>query len=424
MPFLNNQPLNDVTFVDSLNGWAVTRISTTSDTGYILKTINGGDNWFITNRIYGYMSRIIFLDQNTGFVCGSLNSTAYGSLFKTTNSGLNWNQINVPPSLVLHDMYILNNDTMWEVDEYISGSIYRTTNGGINWTQQDSIFGDHFNKIYMFNRNIGFACTDFQLFKTTNSGENWVQISGSSQSNAFNDVFFIDSLVGWKSNLPSSDSNMVKTTDGGFNWVTQMLPHGGLISVSSGMGRFSKISRDTIWGSNGSLFYGSGRYRGFIWFTSNGGSNWYFQLPDTSFGIPLFGATNFVNNKIGWSYGSYNTGIHTKTGGNDTFFTPIKKISSSIPGRYILFQNYPNPFNPVTKIKYVIMSNMKHERSDIKLIVYDITGKEISVLVNENLAEGEYEVQFYGTNHSSGVYFYSLTVDGILIDTKKMLILK
>jgi hypothetical protein len=86
---------------------------------------------------------------------------------------------------------------------------------------------------------------------------------------------------------------------------------------------------------------------------------------------------------------------------------------------YKLEQNYPNPFNPKTNIRFKI--------KDSKFIivkVYNLLGKEVETLVNEKQAAGTNEVSFDGSNYSSGIYFYSLFVDGIRIDTKRMILLK
>ncbi|MDQ3019122.1 MAG: T9SS type A sorting domain-containing protein [Bacteroidota bacterium] len=99
----------------------------------------------------------------------------------------------------------------------------------------------------------------------------------------------------------------------------------------------------------------------------------------------------------------------------------ISNISSSVPDGYTLYQNFPNPFNPVTRIKFDIPADIS--KINVKLIVYDISGKEIEILVDEKLNAGSYEVQFNGANLSSGVYFYKIT-NGNYADTKKMFLLK
>ncbi|MBK8551241.1 MAG: T9SS type A sorting domain-containing protein [Ignavibacteria bacterium] len=101
----------------------------------------------------------------------------------------------------------------------------------------------------------------------------------------------------------------------------------------------------------------------------------------------------------------------------------VNSISSVIPNTFTLYQNYPNPFNPVTKIKFDISTNAKSQSSDVKLFVFDVSGKEIQTLVDEKLKAGSYEVEFNGAGLASGVYFYMIET-GEFFDTKKMLIIK
>jgi aminopeptidase N len=103
----------------------------------------------------------------------------------------------------------------------------------------------------------------------------------------------------------------------------------------------------------------------------------------------------------------------------------IQNISDIVPAKYAVYQNYPNPFNPVTKIKFDVAgqtSNVKRE-SGVKLIIYDILGREAATLVNQYLKPGSYEVEFDGMNYSSGIYFYVLTA-GDFTDKKKMVLIK
>ena len=101
----------------------------------------------------------------------------------------------------------------------------------------------------------------------------------------------------------------------------------------------------------------------------------------------------------------------------------ITNITTIIPDKFNLYQNYPNPFNPVTNIRFEIPSDVKRKTSDVKLTIYDIVGKEIVALVNEELNPGSYEVKFDGTNLPSGIYFYRLTTDDFS-QTKKMFLIK
>jgi hypothetical protein len=88
------------------------------------------------------------------------------------------------------------------------------------------------------------------------------------------------------------------------------------------------------------------------------------------------------------------------------------------PNSYKLEQNYPNPFNPATKISFAIP-----KAGHVKLIVYDILGREVAVIVNEFRQAGNHSVVFDGENLSSGIYFYSFG-SGDFKDTKKMTLIK
>jgi aminopeptidase N len=91
---------------------------------------------------------------------------------------------------------------------------------------------------------------------------------------------------------------------------------------------------------------------------------------------------------------------------------------SSTPSQFELKQNYPNPFNPVTNIEYDIPKN-----SNVKVIVYDNSGKEVSVIVNEFKQAGKYSSSFNAMNLASGVYFYKIQA-GDFTAVKKMTLIK
>jgi hypothetical protein len=92
--------------------------------------------------------------------------------------------------------------------------------------------------------------------------------------------------------------------------------------------------------------------------------------------------------------------------------------SSEIPVVFSLAQNYPNPFNPVTAIKYTVP-----KQNLVKLVIYDIIGREVTTLVNEVKQPGNYSVSFDASNLASGVYFYRM-VAGDFTDVKKMVLIK
>lgn len=410
MPFLNNKPIADITFLDSLTGYAVTGPNTgKADTNYILKTTDSGNNWnIILSRVYAFR-RIIFLNLDTGY------ALHLDDILRTTNAGENWEIMSTPiDRFTIHDMYPVSYDSIWFTTSFIGGDyIYRTTNAGLNWTNQFQ--GNSFDNIYFFNNRIGFVGSEDifinNLYKTTNSGLDWTQINGEK---GFYNMYLLDSLTGWK----CMDS-MRKTTDGGLTWNRQYIPIGGNILSNSRVFDFTNIGNDTLWGVGGLYRYPNNQYRGILYRTTNGGQEWNYQIPDTSIKLLRYLFVNFINSKTGWSYINGNSGIHTTTGGDTSFITNIVTSNNTSPENYILYQNYPNPFNPTTKIKYEL-----RKTSNVSIVIYDLLGKEISRLINKIQTTGKYEKEFDASGLTSGIYFYSLIIDNINVDTKKMILLR
>ncbi|MCI0473894.1 MAG: immune inhibitor A [Ignavibacteria bacterium] len=96
----------------------------------------------------------------------------------------------------------------------------------------------------------------------------------------------------------------------------------------------------------------------------------------------------------------------------------ISGISSELPKEYALHQNYPNPFNPETKIKFDLPKT-----SELAIKVYDVTGREIAILLNQKLEAGSYEYQWNASGLNSGVYFIKMQSSGFT-DVKKMMLVK
>ncbi|MCB0720953.1 MAG: T9SS type A sorting domain-containing protein [Ignavibacteriae bacterium] len=85
---------------------------------------------------------------------------------------------------------------------------------------------------------------------------------------------------------------------------------------------------------------------------------------------------------------------------------------------YELYQNYPNPFNPSTKIKFDIP-----KAGFVSLKIYDITGREVTTLVNRSLEASRYEVEWNGSRFASGVYFFRIAA-GDFVKVQKMILVK
>lgn len=101
----------------------------------------------------------------------------------------------------------------------------------------------------------------------------------------------------------------------------------------------------------------------------------------------------------------------------------IRQTGFQVPSRFVLYQNYPNPFNPNTKIRFEVPSVGAYRNTPLQIIVYDILGKEVEMLINEQMQPGSYEAEWNGSNYTSGVYFYKLTVCDFT-EVKKMILVK
>jgi photosystem II stability/assembly factor-like uncharacterized protein len=440
--------------------------------GIILKTSNSGNNWHQNIMPFdSYFNGISFDNSGNGVICGSR-----GIIYLSSNSGENWySPYNRIYEKNFNKLYFLNKDSGFVLGD--SSWIFRTTNGGFNWTSTQISQNKIIRSINFANINIGYAVgLSGSIFKTTNSGVNWIDV-GFNYNQNINDVFFINENTGY---LTGFYSEVIKTTNGGLNW--QQIPTGFTFSMISI--KFLNIDTGFIAGTsntilktiNGGLNWEMVNYQngfnhlseihfenintgysagssGYIYKTTNNGSNWVQLATPTnrtfnsiSFANPNYGIAvgdfgniaTTTNGGITWSLKTNVTGselngvctfdslnatiigsdgiiLRTSNGGNPIGVNPV---SLEIPVYYYLHQNYPNPFNPITKIKFNIP-----QLSNAKIIIYDLLGREITTLVNEQLKPGIYEVDWNGSNYASGVYFYSLETDEYK-ETKRMVLIK
>jgi hypothetical protein len=131
-------------------------------------------------------------------------------------------------------------------------------------------------------------------------------------------------------------------------------------------------------------------------------------------GQPFIGNALGAGISLSSGFGSYGSSI-----------TSVKDLQGKIPLAYALSQNYPNPFNPSTVIAFAVP-----EASHVSLEIYDIVGRNVSTLVNEDLLAGNYRSTLVADRLSSGVYFYRIVAASksnksrIFIETKKLMLVK
>ncbi len=352
-----------VHFINQNTGWAV------GGAVQIRKTTNGGANWFkqYAPPVAGVNNGVYFFDENTGIIIGRKNGQSNSFAAKSTNGGTNWTELNASPPTQNNELY----------DQY--------------W----------------FNSNTGWICGYDILLKTTNGGQNFTNFysnvppSGNGHI-ALLAVQFVNEQTGWLGAANLEHNNIYKTTNGGNNWVYQDNPvsQNGWNQIND----VKFISADSGWAAHGTPGTGA------IMFTSNGGTNWVMDNTQYSW----YDCLHIYQRSKVWCGGSSGRMWYTiliepsGIGGNNN--GTIREFE--------LFQNYPNPFNQISKIKFRIA-----KLSDVRISIYDITGREIYVLVNKEMKPGEYESSWDAGDFPSGIFFYRLTAGGYY-GTKKMVLIK
>ena len=402
--------LADINFLNINTGYLSGTNPYDKKQNYVIKTTNSGSTWFKAfNNPDTNCSVSNFISENEGWIGGGRN------LYKTTNGGLVWQlKMSVEVQYSLNKPFFLNSATGFVNKAFnfshVSNSVlFKTTNGGDNWIETSLILRG-FEKIKFNNFDTGWclgsAGTSQYSFsglrKTTNGGLNWEIVQKP------NDARYIDGLDNINNDYAwcSANDSLYKTTNGGLNWIY----------VFSGTGlkfiQFMNINTGFVLSSDNTLFK-----------TTNGGTTWFsgslaqFQTSKRDF--------YFINENTGWIVGDFGSILKTTTGG-----IPLGVVQNPIqlPSSFSLHQNYPNPFNPVTNIKFQIPLSRGVSGEDgrgvfTKLIIYDLTGRVVATLVNEQLQPGSYSVDWNGAGYASGVYFYSL-ITNEFTETKRMVLLK
>jgi hypothetical protein len=157
-----------------------------------------------------------------------------------------------------------------------------------------------------------------------------------------------------------------------------------------------------------------------IKYNINGVQQWLLRYPDNSGdgGIGYCVDVDKLNNVYVTGTGHV-TGISGYVTIKYSQTVGVVTLSSNLPDKYKLEQNYPNPFNPATKIRYQIIDN----NSNVRLTVFDITGKQVAELVNQKQEHGYYEAAFDAGELSSGIYFYKLETEKFT-EAKKMVLIR
>lgn len=367
----------------------------------VYKTTNGGTSWtFASSGITGEMAvqTIAVNPANPNIVwCGVFNGLASSTvgLWKTTNGGTSWAPSNTGMTnfnILSLAVNPLNPNVVYAGSSLIlpastgPTTIYRTNNGGTSWAA---------------------VVNGLPQTSTDNNPVRCLSVSNADTSVVLAGLF-----------LNAATGGMYLTTNGGQQW---MLRHSGIYPTTGTLIRCCIIKP----GSSTEMYAGIDRATASqvgIFRTTDAGLSWTDFTGGTLLNTFSIRAVAF----------KLVTGMHTLYAGESSTATAsghglfeyswivsgISNGNSGVPDNYSLSQNYPNPFNPVTQINYALRKD-----GIVTLKIYDMTGSEVSTLVNEYQQAGYHNVEFNGANLSSGTYFYRITSNDFTA-TKKMVLLK
>ena len=336
----------------------------------------------------------LYLDIAGVFFAGcDSNTPSYISY----NRGKTWQQIQ-DISFTLQSINCIVEHPDGSVLLGASGGIIKTSDHGKSWsklqnspTYAKDFYVDHGGAIY--------CVTASSIYKSTDSGSSWLEKDSGIVHLPFSSIKFNSKGVGFA----SANGDMYKTINGGDGWLS-------LKSVLLPIMTRANIATICIL-KNDDILISTDGYGPAICISSDEGNSWS--------GVSISGTFSHIG--YFQILADSNSNIYARTLVGPvlgTYTTSVNIADQNIPSAFSVSQNYPNPFNPTTKISFSLP-----QKSQIKLKVFDVLGREIQILADGIYEAGKHEAEFYASNLSSGVYFYNLS-DGTSSITKKMLLIK
>lgn len=384
---------------------------------------SGSTHWF---------NSICFVDENTGWICGFNGSDVM--LIHTTDAGANWIPQSVPVTVFYGEVTFLDANTGWACGQ--NGTLLKSTDGGETWSQLTIDMTGTLQSVYFVDENNGWCVGQSgSIFHSTDGGESWV-LQNSGSDKYLIRTRFLNSMVGWATGIQGT---VLYTNDGGETWVTQTS------NVTYDISSISIVDENNVW--LGSVLGGGGKSafdNGAVVHTSDAGTTWEVQYTSTE----QVNTVSFVDLNKGWFFGSNGTIMHTVDGGAtwESQYTGVSNIfavgqmvdeyngwctgqdgiimhNSNAVGisdfesgqTGIQISSSPNPFSGNTKINFSIAEN-----SAVEITIYDVSGKLVATLVNEEMQAGNNSVTWDASSLAGGIYYCTLK-SGNEIITKKLI---
>jgi photosystem II stability/assembly factor-like uncharacterized protein len=359
----------------------------------IFRTSNNGESWIrviddLGISLIGFAS--IAINSDGHIFAGNIN----GGMFRSTDNGENWVRLNGPSS---YGVYSIAFDSAGEVFVGTNGSrIYRSTDNGDTWENKNTGLSLKYNGIYSFGVNSKdhvFAGTHNGVYRSTDHGEQWNNVN-----NGLPEDFVKSVVIGSNDNIFVAEPSygVYRSINNGNTWE----------EISKAIN--DKYVQSLVINKDGDIFVGTLKN---VFMSTDAGENWN-QINTSLTGDEI---RSFVVDANGYVYaGTHLNGVFKSISPT----TSVKNDKTNIPRDFSLLQNYPNPFNPSTNITYSLPKG-----SHVILKVYDLPGREVTTLVNEEKHAGKYNVVFNDSNLSSGMYFYRIQA-GSFVSTKKFVLMK
>lgn len=375
------------------------------------------------------LKEVFMANASTGYIVGN-----NGLIWKTTNSCDSWDSLVSGTQTNLNSISFLNPSTGYVVGE--NGLIMKTTTGGmapvnfsvsgtIRYQDNQQLVTSGYVKALKFNRSTGVITTadstqilsngTYILPHVPQDTVDVMAFENDEEELSFVPTYYISTIFWANSTKIYPTGNLTDINIDVFR-INNPSPgafHVGGNIYSYGDAESGNLKDAIIYAKSGNVFKGYS-------ISSNNGAYRIDSIASASYEL--------ICNRVG--YNSSIRPLQVSSFSMDTInFTlsimPVKIESTGniIPEQFELFQNYPNPFNPSTKIKFSVPADGKEQKADVKLIIYNPLGQQISVLVNQNLSPGVYESEWDASGYSSGIYFYKLE-SGDYSETKKMVLIK